>query len=411
MKIKDNLFYYLLVLYIFILELFSSKYSIKGIPINGDSILGIIIILYAISIFLFKVKRSKFILGVKEFYKDCLNKFIILWIIALFISMIYARDKGLALNESVRFLSYCTLYFIILYEINSLELSKKLLQIYLLISVIVGIIGIVDFFSGIGIMQKNGIVSELRVASTLENSNNLGAFFVFAIFPMLTLIFKQRTKIWKIIYSIGFIICFLNIIFSGSRNAWLGFIVGILILTISYSIKFISIFGILGFIAFIVPQVGNRIRQIFDQSQNESRIRLWKIAVLMIKDKPILGVGSGNYRTMYNTYQAKVPEMGYGAYDKFHPHNLYLKAQSELGILGSISIVGIIVFSIIKTMQVIKIYIGDNFIGGFYQGVFVSFGAFAFMNFIDNFFSAPKVIALFWIIVALSQVFIKHETV
>ncbi|MBP2032460.1 O-antigen ligase [Clostridium algifaecis] len=409
MKNRNSLFCYLIVMYMLLLVLFQSKYVFKGIPINGDAVLGIIIVIYLISILINKNVRSNFIYGIRDFFKDYLNIFISLWILILFVSISYAKDKGLAAGESVRFLSYVVLYFIIVYEINNLKLFQKLIKVYLLLSSLVGIIGIFDFISGIGTIQKNGLTSELRVASTLENSNNLGAFFVFAIFPMIILLFKEKIKFNKLLYLIGTIICFLNIVFSGSRNAWVGLIVGIFILTISYSIKFISVFGVLGVLAFVIPQVGNRIRQIFDASQNESRVRLWKIALLMIKDKPVLGVGSGNYRAMYDTYQAKVPEMGYGAYDKFHPHNVYLKSQCELGILGSVSIIGIIISSILKSKKVSKIYKENNFISGFYEGAYVSFSAFAFMNFIDNFFSAPKVIAFFWIVLGIGQALIKYR--
>lgn len=409
MKNGNKVFYYLIIVYMLVLALFPSKYVFKGIPINGDAVLGVTIVLYMILVLFNKDIRSNFTFGVKNFLKDYLNIFISLWVLMLFISILYAKDKSLAAGESVRFLSYVILYFIIVYEINNLKLFEKTIKIYLLLSSVIGIIGISDFISGIGTIQKNDLTSELRVAATLENSNNLGAFFVFAIFPMIILLFKEKIKFNKVLYLLGTIICFLNIVFSGSRNAWVGLIVGIFILTISYSIKFISVFGVLGVLALIVPQIGNRIKQIFDASQNGSRIRLWKIAILMIKDKPILGVGSGNYRAMYDTYQAKVPEAGYGAYDKFHPHNVYLKAQSELGILGAISIVGIILSSVLKSKKVAKIYKNNKFVNGFYEGAYISFAAFAFMNFIDNFFSAPKVIAFFWIILALSQALIRYR--
>ncbi len=74
----------------------------------------------------------------------------------------------------------------------------------------------------------------------------------------------------------------------------------------------------------------------------------------------------------------------YKAQANFHPHNAYLKAQCELGIVGSISLIGFLISSLVKNNRFSN-NVDNNFYRHFYKGFTASIVAFMFMNFIDNF--------------------------
>jgi O-antigen ligase len=59
-----------------------------------------------------------------------------------------------------------------------------------------------------------------------------------------------------------------------------------------------------------------------------SRLALWGAAAAMFLAHPVLGVGYGNYRSLYNDY---IPGAAPGQLDA---HNLYLQFLSETGIVG-----------------------------------------------------------------------------
>ncbi|MCS4466779.1 hypothetical protein JTS99_11940 [Clostridium botulinum] len=65
---------------------------------------------------------------------------------------------------------------------------------------------------------------------------------------------------------------------------------------------------------------------------------------------------------------------------------------------------GIFVSSVWKVNELSK-KSNNTFYKYFYKGFIASLIAFMFMNFIDNFFSAPKVIAFFWISLAVADSF------
>ncbi|WP_053241061.1 O-antigen ligase family protein [Clostridium sp. DMHC 10] len=60
-----------------------------------------------------------------------------------------------------------------------------------------------------------------------------------------------------------------------------------------YSLKMLIVLVPVFLFGFFNSKVRERILNIASNSQNITRIKLWKIALKMIKDHPILGVGNG----------------------------------------------------------------------------------------------------------------------
>lgn len=404
MKKFSNFLSYIISMYIFILPILPSKFKYKNIPLNADVLLAFMIIVCIVAIIINRDIRKKFIYAIKrDFFINYNSLFMFLWVAMMFISISYAVDKNLALKESIRISTYLFLFFIIKYYIVERKMINRIMYSSIASAVIIAIMGIMQYCLGKGIKYYGGSEAVSRIVSTLENSNNLGAFFILLLFPFIILFIKEKQLNKKIIFAFITLIFLLNIILSFSRNAWLAVIIGYIALIFIYNFRLIYGIIIITPIGLMIPQVSSRIRDIGNLSQNLSRLSLWEIALKMIKDNKILGVGNGNYRTLYEEYYKKVKKIGYyKAHDNFHPHNAYLKAQCELGIVGFISLIGFLISSLIKTNKFSN-NVDNDFYKYFYKGFTASIVAFMFMNFIDNFFSAPKVIAFFFIFLAISD--------
>lgn len=400
METSTRFLSFLLYIYMILLPVLPSKFKIGNVPFNGDILLALLIVSYLIMIVIFKNVRNRFAYGLKDFFLNYLTIFICLLIFIMLISVSYSTDKKLALSESVRFTTYVALFFIIKYELNNKYISNNILKLYIYVVSLVSSIGIFEYILGIGFIQKSEHGIRTRIFSTLENSNNLGVFMLMGFFPIIMLMLNEKEKRRKVYLGIVSLLIFINIILSFSRNAWLGLVIGIVILSLTYSWKIILGMGGLGVISLLIPQISNRLLEFTDKSQNLSRIKLWDIAFMMIKDHPFTGVGNGNYRVMYDIYKLKYKKkIEYYPTDNFHTHNVFLKIQSELGVFGTMAFVGMIVSIAINVVKFIK-NIDVKFYKVFYTGFLASIISFIFMNVIDNFFSAPKVIAFFWILVA-----------
>jgi len=402
--IFDKLFFILIYLYMIMLPIAPSKYKYKSIPLNGDMILALIIIMYLMKILFSMDTRKRFIQGIKNFFSDYLTIFLLMLSLIMVISILYASDKKSALSETVRFFSYVMLFFILKYELHNSQTVDNIMKIYIFVCFLVFSYGILQYFFFSHLILTNNIFTNFRVDSTLENSNNLAAFAILAIFPLIVLFLEQKDKIKKSIYFLISILAIVNIALSQSRNALVALAIGCLILCFLYNYKFIIAFILMGGIAYTIPQIHKRILQITDSKENDSRIKIWKVTFKIIKDHPILGIGNGNFPNVYQQYIKKFPQLinTYGTSDILHPHNIFLKFQSELGILGTIAFLGIFITIPIKLKEFIS-NTNNCFYKSFYKGFFVSFIAFMLMNMVDNFFSAPKVISFFWIMIAVTQ--------
>ncbi len=66
-----------------------------------------------------------------------------------------------------------------------------------------------------------------------------------------------------------------------------------------------------------------------DLTQAPTREELWRAAVAMTADRPVLGVGPGTFRLRYGAYLGLE-----AADDRYHSNNLYLELASTTGLIG-----------------------------------------------------------------------------
>ncbi|MBU3100282.1 MULTISPECIES: O-antigen ligase family protein [Clostridium] len=405
MKNKYSILYCLMCVYIVIMPLIQEGTNFRGIPVS-DILLGIVIFVYLIKIIIEKATRERFLYGIKDLFSSVLSISIMVLLGIMLLSTLYATEKTLALTESARFLTYVFIFFVIKYEFNTKKLVKNLLKCYIFTAGLLSIFGIIQHFTRIGLDKKFVVhytgYSVVKIAATMFNPNAYAAFLILIIFPVVMLTIYEKNKKNKGMYGIISILLFVNIIMTYSRNAQVGVCIGAVVLCVIYSYKLIIAFGGIGIFTLFMPSVLDRVRDLPNTAENESRIKLWKTAMMMIKDHPILGVGNGNFISRYNEYVSKYKGLSYNAYKRYPAHNSYLKVESELGIVGIASFLAVLVTSLIRVKKLFTIT-NDKFIKAFYMGAFASMIAFFFMNISDNLFFVPMATTYFWFLIATAE--------
>ncbi|MGH4140119.1 O-antigen ligase family protein [Clostridium sp.] len=411
MEFYKKTLFILTCVYIMLLPLIPDDIMFNGIGFT-DLILALMIFVYIISIVVSKKCRENFINGIVNFFTDKLSIFIAILLAIMLVSTMYAVDKTLALSESARFITYIFMYFIIKYEFNNKKQIKTLLKCYIFTSLILSCIGIYQHFTGFGLTEKftkpSAFGTGIRIASTLFNPNTYGAYLILIIFPVIMLCIYEKNKYKKIVYTFLSILLLTNLLMTLSRNAFLGFGLGVLVLALIYSIKLIFALGGFNILMFFIPSVFQRLKDVTNLSQDESRIKLWKTAIMMIKEHPLFGVGNGNFVTRYNEYIKKYKELKYQEYQNYPGHNSYLKVQSELGIIGIVSFLGIVTTALCRVKKLYNTT-KDRFYKPFYMGVMAGMVAFLFMNFFDNLFFVPKATTYFWFLLATVEALLNNR--
>ncbi len=93
-----------------------------------------------------------------------------------------------------------------------------------------------------------------------------------------------------------------------------------------------------------------------DQTNLETRFKFWENSLEMVKEKPILGVGAGNWKIYFPKYNLDGLDNNViqGITHIQRPHNDYLWVLSEGGFLSLAFYLGIFVFTFIRIKENIK---------------------------------------------------------
>jgi hypothetical protein len=177
--------------------------------------------------------------------------------------------------------------------------------------------------------------------------------------------YPKGVSLWCGVYWVLVGLALLGIALSGSRGAWLSVLPAATVLIYIYGKKLESvlskkalaaffIFGFLFLVSSLYPpllykfqswQTGKaststfaffeRAKSISDleEASNKGRLEIWRATLKSIAQKPVLGVGLGNY--------VKILEEDISAAKKgASAHNLYLDLASEIGIPGVLFLIG-----------------------------------------------------------------------
>jgi putative inorganic carbon (HCO3(-)) transporter len=177
---------------------------------------------------------------------------------------------------------------------------------------------------------------------------------------------------WLLFLAIAAIVSVAALAFSWSRGAWLGFTLGMIVMTLFLPIR--RRYGLFllgaGFILFMValrmqwipPSIMERVtgageslviedvRGLNIDEQNYAvieRLAHWQAAIGMASDNLWLGVGFGNYENAYPDYELLNWPFPLG-----HAHNYYLNVLAETGVVG---LLAYLVFWAIVFYQLLKL--------------------------------------------------------
>ena len=196
-----------------------------------------------------------------------------------------------------------------------------------------------------------------------NNSNYAGIWLIMVIpFCLGLLQEKFQTKYNKLI--IFFILIFLcvSVTITNSRSAWAGMLIAMILMFINkknlflipfFPIVTLAILRITNFLAdskgysFLKEIIPSRV--LLDFSDIEiirglTRIDIWQYTISLIKERPLLGWGSGTFPHLIENSTS---------YWRGHPHNLILELAFSFGLIITFIIVVAIVLILLRSLKII----------------------------------------------------------
>ncbi|WP_300021574.1 O-antigen ligase family protein [uncultured Maribacter sp.] len=199
----------------------------------------------------------------------------------------------------------------------------------------------ISLYSGFGINVLDNEIGVVRYSGIFTEPQLNGQFL--AMGSYLFLIYNSEWSQFKKYYNFFvFIISFLFILMVGSRSAMGGFLIGLIILFLFSNIRIKVLSLILGFLAAVIayiaiPSSNGIISRSGDiEGDLDFRQSIWEETYGIIKEKPLLGIGLGNFQEYTAKYhQDLYLEQAPGVYTYFtQPENGYLKILVEHGLIA-----------------------------------------------------------------------------
>lgn len=244
------------------------------------------------------------------------------------------------------------------------------------------LIGLKEFVGVINRLEEDKIL--YLVNSTFEHKNLLATGLVMSL-PFGFVVFRNSMeRFWKTFASLVIGLAVVLILITQSRAAWLAmggglfFAFSSLLLTASkrkilLQTRYIITGGIVlclsvGTVWFLSSknQVANapvkRIQALFtyEDTKNEhtetikERLLLWNNTLEMIKEQPILGVGLGNWKIHFPKYKITGLRSEQGEVFFQRPHNDYLWIASEMGVMGLLAYLVVLLSTLFYAIQSLK---------------------------------------------------------
>jgi O-antigen ligase len=235
-------------------------------------------------------------------------------------------------------------------------------------ALIFSLLGILEYW-GKAILLDN---EDVGPGATMLNKNLLSSYLFLCLGFTLFSAFSMQRRLWRFLGFIGYASILYIFLATQSRAVWLGCVGGLLFAVIlTASIKFsllrslfraqkkkIAVCALIPCIMIVIvslwkpansnkPTLAKKAATIVDAgfNSNRERILLWQKSLLMFRDRPFLGVGTGNWKIIcpkYGTGDFVHPDM---KAIQLRPCNDFLWVLTETGPLGFFLYCGLFVLA------------------------------------------------------------------
>ncbi|MDP4152331.1 MAG: O-antigen ligase family protein [Bacillota bacterium] len=313
-----------------------------------------------------------------------------------------------SLYPTMLYAIFLLVYFVAANTMRSKSWAMRAIIAGVASGTISAIVGVYQYFSGFRnslVWVDTSMFSDItaRVIGTFENPNVFGEFLILLIPVAFALLIGKKTGgRYEWIVSIFFM--GLALVYTYSRGAWLAFILafGLYLLIINKVFIKLATLCLLAvpFLPAVLPHsVVGRISSIGNMSDTSTayRVNIWVGTLRMLKHFWVTGIGTGTdiFTQVYPAYALS------GAAYALHPHNLFLNIIVEMGFLGFICFLFILVFYF-KRVLGSRFDIDDVDTKNMITALGVGMLAYVLQGLTDNVWYNYRIFLMFWTILGLT---------
>lgn len=266
-----------------------------------------------------------------------------LFLIVIILSLIGEVNLKIAIKEIVQYGIFAYLYPIFLF--NSIDSQKQIEETLSILTIGTALLGITVASLSLVFGNATGFFLGFH-------KNALGGLMAL---PMPYIIMKALTEPKKR-WQLSFLANGIGLLLSFSRGAWVGVFCGmslvIFLLQKKHLFKFIIPLTLISILAFYT--VSSHKENILSNHTMNIRQIYWGMALKGFSDKPWLGYGYSNFKSISEKY---APSPMYLTDD---PHNVCLRMLAEIGVIGFAAFLLLIGYFFFKAFSALKRIKNEN---------------------------------------------------
>lgn len=380
------------------LSVFVLAFLIPIVPTKIVLALGAVVaVLFSISVFVTGKTKLKF---------QLMDLFVLLFLIMLTYSVLISYNMKSSAQVAAVYILFIALYFAVKNVVNTKEKLYTVVSLIVLAGFLVSLYGVYQWLTGSYIETESWIDSDMfetatrRIYSTLDNPNVLGEYLLFIIPLAFGMLYYLKNNFYKLAAPGILGVTVLCMVFTQSRGAWLGLILTLALFALLNDRRLVLL-GLAGlmFSPVIMPRsIIERFTSIGNMSDSSTsyRVNIWLAALLMIQRFWPSGIGLGTDTFVY-IYRLFAFNAGYA----FHSHNLYLQLVIDMGIFGLIVFIAYMC-CFFKNLLVTVSTSKDKFLKAVSAALCAGMAGYLLQGFTDNVWYNYRIVAMFWLLMALS---------
>lgn len=293
--------------------------------------------------------------------------------------------------------------FAVVGTLNNGRRMKNFIYILLSSSLVLGIDGIYQHFTHKDFIRSRPYYGLPRIHATFSTANDYGCYLA-AMIPFALSCFLDKVnfkRLVRFLFAGLFVLLFICLMLTVSRGAWFYFVGSILFMSIWVRALglFFLLLGVFVIVAqhFYYPIMKERLNNFFNFVDYTSveRMKIWDAAWKIFISRPIVGMGLGTFMFNFTKYVDKAYR-----FTAPYAHNCYLQIASELGIIGLVSFLSILVIFFAYGMWFIS-YKKNDFFWYMLLGTLASVLGYCMQMAVDTNFYSLDLGLMFWLLLGL----------
>jgi len=290
----------------------------------------------------------------------------VLFLIASLVSIYIAPNHWSALGLWRAYFLEPIIFFIILIStVKNKEDAYKIIWGVVLGGIPVAALAVAQKFTGWLIPNPFWQAEATRRVTSVFGYPNAVALYLTPLLPLVVYLFEnsvRKTKglIWQdLFYSVIFFLFILAIIFTKSAGALIALAGTLIVLGLLFrrTRKFVVGLIIVGAALFLLTPLKDPIKEefLFKGVSGQLRISMWGETVEMLRNHPIFGAGLSAYQEVVHSYHILPWAEIY-----LYPHNLFLNFWSEVGFVGLVAFLWLLLLFFRASWEILKPHRGED---------------------------------------------------